>query len=37
MRIWKAVRSASEIGLKLGLAEKTIKDYMTNILTKVQV
>jgi DNA-binding NarL/FixJ family response regulator len=26
-----------EIGLKLGLAEKTIKHYMTNILTKLQV
>jgi DNA-binding NarL/FixJ family response regulator len=26
-----------EIGSKLGLAEKTIKHYMTNILTKLQV
>jgi DNA-binding NarL/FixJ family response regulator len=30
-------RSNHEIGLKLGLAEKTIKHYMTNILTKLQV
>jgi len=30
-------RSNQEIGLKLGLAEKTIKHYMTNILTKLQV
>jgi DNA-binding NarL/FixJ family response regulator len=29
--------SNQEIGLKLGLAEKTIKHYMTNILTKLQV
>jgi DNA-binding NarL/FixJ family response regulator len=29
--------SNHEIGLKLGLAEKTIKHYMTNILTKLQV
>jgi two-component system, NarL family, nitrate/nitrite response regulator NarL len=26
-----------EIGLRLGLAEKTVKHYMTNILTKLQV
>ena len=30
-------RSNQEIGVKLGLAEKTIKHYMTNILTKLQV
>lgn len=30
-------RSNQEIGLKLGLAEKTIKHYMTNILTKLKV
>jgi two-component system, NarL family, nitrate/nitrite response regulator NarL len=30
-------RSNQEIGLKLGLAEKTIKHYMTNILAKLQV
>ncbi|TME30598.1 MAG: response regulator transcription factor [Chloroflexi bacterium] len=29
--------SNQEIGFKLGLAEKTIKHYMTNILTKLQV
>ena len=29
--------SNQEIGLQLGLAEKTIKHYMTNILTKLQV
>jgi DNA-binding NarL/FixJ family response regulator len=29
--------SNQEIGVKLGLAEKTIKHYMTNILTKLQV
>jgi DNA-binding NarL/FixJ family response regulator len=29
--------SNQEIGLKLGLAEKTVKHYMTNILTKLQV
>jgi two-component system, NarL family, nitrate/nitrite response regulator NarL len=29
--------SNQEIGMKLGLAEKTIKHYMTNILTKLQV
>jgi DNA-binding NarL/FixJ family response regulator len=29
--------SNQEIGSKLGLAEKTIKHYMTNILTKLQV
>ncbi len=29
--------SNQEIGLKLSLAEKTIKHYMTNILTKLQV
>src|SRR3981081_3616105 len=29
--------SNQEIGLKLGLAEKTIKHYMTNIITKLQV
>src|SRR5437588_7530925 len=29
--------SKEEIGLKLGLAEKTVKHYMTNILTKLQV
>ena len=29
--------SNQEIGQKLGLAEKTIKHYMTNILTKLQV
>ena len=29
--------SNQEIGGKLGLAEKTIKHYMTNILTKLQV
>jgi DNA-binding NarL/FixJ family response regulator len=29
--------SNQEIGLRLGLAEKTIKHYMTNILTKLQV
>jgi two-component system, NarL family, nitrate/nitrite response regulator NarL len=29
--------SNQEIGLELGLAEKTIKHYMTNILTKLQV
>ena len=29
--------SNQEIGLKLGLAEKTIKHYMSNILTKLQV
>jgi two-component system, NarL family, nitrate/nitrite response regulator NarL len=29
--------SNQEIGAKLGLAEKTIKHYMTNILTKLQV
>ena len=29
--------SNQEIGLKLGLAEKTIKHYMTNILAKLQV
>jgi DNA-binding NarL/FixJ family response regulator len=29
--------SNQQIGLKLGLAEKTIKHYMTNILTKLQV
>ena len=32
-----AGHSNQEIGLKLGLAEKTIKHYMTNILTKLQV
>jgi DNA-binding NarL/FixJ family response regulator len=30
-------RSNQEIGIELGLAEKTIKHYMTNILTKLQV
>jgi DNA-binding NarL/FixJ family response regulator len=30
-------RSNSEIGQKLGLAEKTIKHYMTNLLGKLQV
>ena len=30
-------KSNQEIGLELGLAEKTIKHYMTNILTKLQV
>lgn len=30
-------RSNQEIGLELGLAEKTVKHYMTNILTKLQV
>jgi DNA-binding NarL/FixJ family response regulator len=29
--------SNQEIGLKLSLAEKTVKHYMTNILTKLQV
>jgi DNA-binding NarL/FixJ family response regulator len=29
--------SNQEIGLKLGLAEKTVKHYMTNVLTKLQV
>jgi two-component system nitrate/nitrite response regulator NarL len=29
--------SNQEIGLKLGLAEKTVKHYMTNILGKLQV
>ncbi|MDQ6674749.1 MAG: response regulator transcription factor [Chloroflexota bacterium] len=29
--------SNQEIGVRLGLAEKTIKHYMTNILTKLQV
>jgi DNA-binding NarL/FixJ family response regulator len=29
--------SNQEIGLRIGLAEKTIKHYMTNILTKLQV
>jgi two-component system nitrate/nitrite response regulator NarL len=29
--------SNQEIGLRLGLAEKTVKHYMTNILTKLQV
>jgi DNA-binding NarL/FixJ family response regulator len=29
--------SNQEIGLQLGLAEKTVKHYMTNILTKLQV
>jgi two-component system nitrate/nitrite response regulator NarL len=29
--------SNQEIGLRLGLAEKTIKHYMTNILTRLQV
>ena len=29
--------SNQEIGLRLGLAEKTIKHYMTNVLTKLQV
>jgi two-component system, NarL family, nitrate/nitrite response regulator NarL len=29
--------SNHEIGQKLGLAEKTVKHYMTNILTKLQV
>ena len=29
--------SNQEIGMELGLAEKTIKHYMTNILTKLQV
>lgn len=29
--------SNQEIGAKLGLAEKTVKHYMTNILTKLQV
>jgi two-component system, NarL family, nitrate/nitrite response regulator NarL len=29
--------SNQEIGIKLGLAEKTVKHYMTNILTKLQV
>ena len=29
--------SNQEIGLHLSLAEKTIKHYMTNILTKLQV
>jgi DNA-binding NarL/FixJ family response regulator len=29
--------SNQEIGVKLGLAEKTVKHYMTNILTKLQV
>jgi two-component system, NarL family, nitrate/nitrite response regulator NarL len=29
--------SNQEIGLALGLAEKTVKHYMTNILTKLQV
>jgi two-component system nitrate/nitrite response regulator NarL len=29
--------SNQEIGLKLGLAEKTVKHYMTNILTKLHV
>lgn len=32
-----AGRSNQEIGLKLGLAEKTVKHYMTNILAKLQV
>ena len=30
-------RSNSEIGQTLGLAEKTIKHYMTNLLGKLQV
>jgi two-component system, NarL family, nitrate/nitrite response regulator NarL len=30
-------RSNQEIGMTLGLSEKTIKHYMTNILTKLQV
>jgi two-component system, NarL family, nitrate/nitrite response regulator NarL len=29
--------SNQEIGVRLGLAEKTIKHYMTNVLTKLQV
>jgi two-component system, NarL family, nitrate/nitrite response regulator NarL len=29
--------SNHEIGLRLGLAEKTVKHYMTNVLTKLQV
>jgi len=29
--------SNQEIGLRLGLAEKTVKHYMTNVLTKLQV
>ena len=29
--------SNQEIGARLGLAEKTVKHYMTNILTKLQV
>ena len=29
--------SNQEIGLRLGLVEKTVKHYMTNILTKLQV
>jgi DNA-binding NarL/FixJ family response regulator len=29
--------SNQEIGYRLGLAEKTIKHYMTNILGKLQV
>jgi DNA-binding NarL/FixJ family response regulator len=29
--------SNQEIGLKLGLAEKTVKHYMTNVLTKLHV
>jgi DNA-binding NarL/FixJ family response regulator len=32
-----AGRSNQEIGIKLGLAEKTVKHYMTNILAKLQV
>ncbi len=29
--------SNQQIGLELGLAEKTVKHYMTSILTKLQV
>jgi DNA-binding NarL/FixJ family response regulator len=29
--------SNQEIGVRLGLAEKTVKHYMTNVLTKLQV
>jgi DNA-binding NarL/FixJ family response regulator len=29
--------SNNEVGLRLGLAEKTVKHYMTNILSKLQV
>jgi DNA-binding NarL/FixJ family response regulator len=29
--------SNQQIGQELGLAEKTVKHYMTNVLTKLQV